>query len=96
MSNETMKRDFERLAKERFAKIVEDLISLYDVANLDREDAFRGIVYALLTTLTRMIAWHGEIPSRDGLYVLIDSLLRSATKLAERVNEAERRGLTDV
>jgi hypothetical protein len=85
-----MKRDFERLANQRLWKLVEDVISLYEMGDLDPRDAALGILSALLLTTTKVIAWAELNPSRDDLYLLIDSLLRSARKIKEQQGSPRR------
>jgi hypothetical protein len=88
VSREAMKRDFERLARERVAVVVGDVLDLYETAGLDRRDAAVAVLGALFGNATRVMATAEPIPDRDELYLLIDSLLRSAARKAEQVSKA--------
>jgi hypothetical protein len=84
-----MRRDFERLAKERLHRVVKDLIQLYEIAELSHVDAARGISFALFRAGASVLAWGKTDPTRDELYLLVDSLLRSARRTMEHYEKKE-------
>ena len=89
MSKETMKKDFERLTRERLHTVVEDIISLHEIAEFSQREAATCIISSLLNTVAKVIAWAEWSPSRDNLVTMVDSTLRSAEKRVFNKKEAQ-------
>ena len=92
MSEATMKRDFERLALERLDTFVSDMIDLFEMVDLEQSDAAKTLMLALLTTMVKVIAWSGPIPSRDEMANLVEVMMKAATYTKQRAEERARKG----